>query len=603
MPPAPLPDDEDERVSALLALRILDTEPEAEFDIFPALASKLFGAPIAAITLVGRDRQWFKASVGLDFTETTRDASICAHAILRPNEALCVPDATKDPRFSDNPLVVGDFGLRFYAGAPILGPSGHPLGSICVIDRVPREVDTGMLQELQRLAVGVGSALKLYDSMLAFRKLALTDRLTGLDNRAGYDRRLQDAIVARDAGRSRNVGLLFLDLDGFKSINDAHGHDVGDAVLREVGRRLRRVVRGGDAISRFGGDEFCVLVADFTDVAVLNALAIRVHHALAEPFHIGTLTVTLRTSIGIATCPADADDPETLTRKADAALYEAKRAGRDTTRFAAGTLARADIVAARAESVAAGLRAALIAPERDPFAFLVQPIFRAESGCLVGFEALPHWPDAAGRATSADELVPAAEAAGLSAQLDRWVLDRACALAAGWPGSTWIAANVSAASFLQGDFGGELRDTLARHGLAPGRLRLEIAESVFARDSEHMRSIIELLRWLGVRVVLDEFGGGQASLSCLREFDFDGIRIARAFTGAMGSDPRGGNFVRAISEMARVLGVEVAAQGVATDDQLRLLRDAKIDFVQGDLLGGVVAANTVSAALHLDRQM
>jgi EAL domain-containing protein (putative c-di-GMP-specific phosphodiesterase class I) len=118
-----------------------------------------------------------------------------------------------------------------------------------------------------------------------------------------------------------------------------------------------------------------------------------------------------------------------------------------------------------------------------------------------------------------------------------------------------------------------------------------------------MRSIIELLRWLGVRVVLDEFGGGQASLSCLREFDFDGIRIARAFTGAMGSDPRGGNFVRAISEMARVLGVEVAAQGVATDDQLRLLRDAKIDFVQGDLLGGVVAANTVSAALHLDRQM
>jgi diguanylate cyclase (GGDEF)-like protein len=146
---------------------------------------------------------------------------------------------------------------------------------------------------------------------------------------------LRDAIGAGDAGQSRNVGLLFLDLDGFKAVNDSFGHDVGDEVLREVGRRLRRVVRADDALSRFGGDEFCVLVADFPDVAALRALADRIHQALAEPFHIGTLTVNVRTSIGIATCPADADDPEALTRKADAALYEAKRAGRGTTRFAA----------------------------------------------------------------------------------------------------------------------------------------------------------------------------------------------------------------------------------------------------------------------------
>ncbi|MET0437174.1 MAG: GAF domain-containing protein, partial [Devosia sp.] len=143
MPAAVELDDERERLTALIALNILETERTADFDIFPGLASQLFSTPIAAISLIDKDRQWFKASVGLDVVETSRDASFCAHAILHPNEVLYVPDATQDPRFADNPLVVGDFGLRFYAGVPIIGPSGHALGALCVIDREPRNASEG----------------------------------------------------------------------------------------------------------------------------------------------------------------------------------------------------------------------------------------------------------------------------------------------------------------------------------------------------------------------------------------------------------------------------------------------------------------------------
>lgn len=585
MPAAPPPENESERLAALIALGIIGTERTTEFDIFPVLAQTLFSVPIAAISLVEESRQWFKASVGLNVTETARDASFCAHAILNPTETLCVPDATKDPRFADNPLVTGEFGLRFYAGAPIIGPSGDPLGALCVIDREPRDVSDGMLEQLRQLAIGVSSALKLHASVQELRTLVVTDSLTGLENRAGFDQRLRDALTRRRRLPALSVGLLFLDLDGFKSINDLFGHGGGDAALREVAARLRRVTRKDTTISRFGGDEFCILVEDVLSAADLQAIAARIHAALAEPFMIDQQSVPLRTSIGIAVCPADAGEPEALIRRADAALYGAKRVGRGVTQFALphdGPDEPAPIGRLKVQEM---LRSALLPPGREPFALALQPIFHGHDRRLAGFEALVRWPDADGRTMLPSEFIPEAEATGLVVHIDRWVLDQACRLAAEWPEHLQVSCNMSAANFLAGDLVGDVRAALERYRLAPGRLNLEVTETVLLSNSDRVRTIMAALRELGVRIILDDFGTGHASIAYLRDYTFDGLKIDRSFTATLETDPRSRAFVRAIIDMARALRIGVTAEGVETEGQLRLLCGKGIATVQGYLLG------------------
>jgi diguanylate cyclase (GGDEF)-like protein len=584
MPAALEPYDEHDRLAALIALNILETERTADFDIFPGLASQLFSTPIAAISFIDKDRQWFKASVGLDGTETSRDISFCAHAILCPNEVLYVPDATQDLRFADNPLVVGDFGLRFYAGVPIIGPSGHALGALCVVDREPRHVSEGALEQLKQLAIGVGSALRLHASVQMFQKLSMTDPLTGLANRAGFNKCLSDALT-RSGSPVPHGGLLFLDLDGFKSINDLFGHASGDAALREVAQRLRRVTRTQDKVSRFGGDEFCILTEDVQDIIGLEALAARIHAVLAEPFIIDRQVVPLRTSIGIAVYPENATDPEVLVRKADAALYEAKRAGRGTTRFATADKLSDDQALVGRNAMRELLRDALLPPGREPFTLMVQPVFSGQTWQLVGFEALVRWPKPGGIARPPSEFIPLAEATGLVVQLDRWVLNQACALVANWPDHLTISSNLSAANFFAGDLVQDVHEALERHGLVPRRLKLEVTETVLLRDPGHVQSVIRRLRDLGVQIILDDFGAGHASIAYLRDFAFSGLKIDRSFTASLETDPRSRIFVRAIIEMAHALNLEVIAEGVETPGQLRLLGKRKITAVQGYLLG------------------
>ena len=583
MAAAPLPADETTRLAALVALDILGTERTAEFDIFPALAQSVFSTPIAAISLIDANRQWFKASIGLNASETPREHAFCAHAILNPTEVFCVPDAALDPRFADNPLVTGSLGLRFYAGMPILGPDGDPLGALCVLDREPRQVTTEALAQLKRLAIGVSSALKLHASIQSLRRLASTDPLTGINNRAGLERRLRAALGLRDP--APRVGLLFLDLDGFKAINDLFGHAGGDVALKQVALRLGTIVRADDVLGRFGGDEFCVLVENVGDPDELRALGTRIHAALAEPFHIERQSVPLRTSIGIATCFAGEEDAESLIRKADTALYDAKRAGRNTTRIAAASSSHAALTATGRNGTEALLRRALFPPGCEPFALAMQPMFHGESGQLVGFEALVRWPGPDGLVKQPAEFIPVAEATGLVVQLDSWMLDQACGFASGWPEHLQVSSNLSAANFLAGDLVGNVRATLARHNLAPGRLKLEITETVLLCDPSRVRRIIMALRELGVHVVLDDFGIGHASIAYLRDYAFDGLKIDRSFVSGLETDTQSRAFMQAIIDMARALGIEATAEGVETEGQLQMLRRKGIGIIQGFLLG------------------
>jgi len=275
MQPAPIPANEIERLATLRSYAILDTACEQSFDDIARLAARLLGTRMAAVSLVDADRQWFKAKVGLPVEETPRDHAFCAHTILGETP-LVVPDAHRDPRFSDNPLVVGDPGVRFYAGVPLVAPNGHALGSLCVTDSESRTLSADELETLVSLARTVMTTLELHRAMIQVRQLAMTDALTGLANRAA----LLHALEERLRGPWVPLSLLYLDLDGFKRVNDLHGHAAGDVVLRRVAEILGATVGPRDLTARIGGDEFIVLPARL-DYDALAALGEHVRAAVA----------------------------------------------------------------------------------------------------------------------------------------------------------------------------------------------------------------------------------------------------------------------------------------------------------------------------------
>lgn len=324
MPAASLPANEAARLNALYSYEVLDSACEATFDGIARLAARLTGRPIALVSLIDADRQWFKARYGLEATETPRDMAFCAHAILNPDQALVVPDAALDARFADNPLLHGQPPIRSYTGVPLVNPDGFALGTLCVIDHAPRPTTEEELELLGGLARSVSTALELRRAMHRMRDMAMTDGLTGLPNRSAMMAALE-AVMAQQRGFT----LLFIDLDGFKQVNDLLGHAAGDAVLKRVAEVLREALRPGDAVARLGGDEFCVLLTDATEAQRLGE---QLRLALSERLAREGFAVTA--SIGamrFASVPASA---EAALAAADGLMYAAKAAGKDRVHWA-----------------------------------------------------------------------------------------------------------------------------------------------------------------------------------------------------------------------------------------------------------------------------
>lgn len=251
------PATENQRIAALGATGLLDTDPEERFDRYTRLTRRLLNMPIALVSLVDAERQWFKSRQGLAATETPRDVSFCGHAILE-NEVMVIEDARLDARFHDNPLVTGDPKVQFYAGAPLTSPDGHTLGTLCVIDHEPRSLDADDVEALKDIAAMVSGEL-------AALQMATLDNLTGLSNRRGFEMLMRQALHAC-ARHDTSAVLTMIDLDGFKAINDQLGHAAGDNALIEFADVLSTTFRESDVIARLGGDEFCVLLTD-TDTA------------------------------------------------------------------------------------------------------------------------------------------------------------------------------------------------------------------------------------------------------------------------------------------------------------------------------------------------
>lgn len=321
---APLPADEAGRLSALRSYDILDTEADSAFDHIAGFAATLLNAPIAAVSLVDAQRQWFKSHHGLATTQTPRDISFCAHAILNPAELLVVPDATRDVRFADNPLVTSDPYIRFYAGVPLVNPQRHALGTLCVMDRRPREITAHERECLIRLGETVSTTLELRRMMNEVRHLALTDALTGIANRPAFLNMLDRAIVSQRAN-GQAIALVYFDLDGFKQVNDLHGHTAGDRALQEVGRVLSRDLRDADIVARMGGDEFVALLAGgrFDGPAIGERLRSSIGAAM------DAAGWPISASVGVVTFAVPPDNAAAAIAAADGLMYAAKVSGKD----------------------------------------------------------------------------------------------------------------------------------------------------------------------------------------------------------------------------------------------------------------------------------
>jgi diguanylate cyclase (GGDEF)-like protein len=403
------------------------------------------------------------------------------------------------------------------------------------------------------------------------------DSLTHLPNRVAFRDQLENALSY--LGNDEGIAILFLDLDRFKSINDTLGHHVGDLLLCEVASRLRSCVREGDMVARLSGDEFAIVQRGSVQPTEATALASRIVEAVGAPCDLDGHQVVVNASIGIAIAPGDGTDADRLMKNADMALYRAKAEGRATFRFFEPEM-DARMQARRA--LEADLRAAIAA---EAFELHYQAIVNLNSGRIEGFEALLRWPHDERGLVSPTDFIPVAEETGLIAPLGEWVLRQACKDAVQWPEAVKVAINISALQIRSQNFVPMVAAVLQESGLAPGRLELEITETVLLQDSEGTLATLHRLRDLGTRISMDDFGTGYSSLSYLRKFPFDKIKIDRSFVRDLSKHEDSIAIVRAVAALGRSLGITTTAEGVETAEQLERVRNEGCSEVQGYFFG------------------
>jgi diguanylate cyclase (GGDEF)-like protein len=423
--------------------------------------------------------------------------------------------------------------------------------------------------------------------------MARHDALTGLPNRVLFHEQLEQGL--RRAGSGDQLAVLCLDLDHFKDINDSLGHPIGDALLKEVGRRLRATVGESDTVARLGGDEFSVVQIGRSEEAAARSLAGRLVEAISAPYEIDGHQIVIGVSIGISLSPQDGSDPDELLKNADLALYRAKADGRGTYRFfETGMDARAQ---AR-RLLEMDLRAAL---QRDEFQPYYQPIRDVASGRVVAFEALLRWNHPQRGLIAPINFIPLAEETGLIVQLGEFMLRSACADAATWPDDIDVAVNLSPVQFKNPNLIASVTEALTASGLAARRLELEITESVLLQNSEATLTTLHELRAMGVRISLDDFGTGYSSLSYLRSFPFDKIKIDRSFVSELATREDSMAIIRAVTGLGRSLGIVTTAEGVENDAQLELLRREGCTQAQGYLFSKPRPASDVALMLERPR--
>jgi diguanylate cyclase (GGDEF)-like protein len=419
------------------------------------------------------------------------------------------------------------------------------------------------------------------------RELAFQDPLTGLANRRQFEEALNAAIAA-PPGAGASHAVFLLDLNGFKQVNDVHGHGVGDELLIIVAQRLLTAVRQDDLVARLGGDEFAILSRHLMGAEAATSVALRVLQALDEPILAGKISHQVGSGIGIALIPSDAITLKESLRKADVALYRAKSERRSTLRFFEQEMDRR---VQERDQLDRQLRSAIAADMIRPF---FQPVVDLKTRNVLGLEAIPRWTDASIGEIPLDRFIPVAEENGLIHELFDRLLRQSCAAAAKWPEHVTLALDIFPSQLKDRSLHSRILAILESSGVAPARLELEIAESALVRDLEGAQNILGSLRQAGVRIVLDNFGTGYSSLYHLRNFKLDKVKIDRSFVESMGS-AQSAEIVSALVGLGHGLGLTIIADGVEGSDQRASLLTSGCEQGQGFLFSGAVPAEQTMA--------
>jgi diguanylate cyclase (GGDEF)-like protein len=445
------------------------------------------------------------------------------------------------------------------------------------------------------VAVAIACLLSLKQSRAAARTLemerllARQDTVTGLSNRIHFKEKIAEAVAQAVPG-DEGFGLLLIDLDEFKLVNDTFGHPAGDQLLQAVSDRLRTTARSTDVVCRLGGDEFAVIQMALQPVIGSGRLAARLQEVIALPYEINGKCIQVGASIGTAHFPLDASDPGKLLQAADFALYTAKRDGRNTVRaydrdMETARQARRDLER--------DLRTAL---EQEQFQVFYQPFLDLQSNTISGFEALVRWDHPSRGILFPVDFISVAEEMGVIGALGTWVLQKACAEATSWPPNLRVSVNLSAAQFRTGNLLNSIKQALESSKLRPDQLELELTETVLIEDAGTKEMLLSIKN-LGVSIALDDFGTGYASMMYLRRFPFNKIKIDRAFVQEIGISKDSTAIVNATLNLAHSLGLTTTAEGVETHEHLEMLRTAGCAEAQGYLIARPMPSSEVASYL------
>ncbi|WP_064712217.1 putative bifunctional diguanylate cyclase/phosphodiesterase [Rhizobium bangladeshense] len=603
----------DDAKNSIMAYRDGKPMEEPPADFFASSLWKLFDAVMAAGPA--------DTPQAVGFVRTKRGIAAVGVALVRKKSgALDVPAGQHRylvfARHLDDARVAGlgetyvIGGLRLASPSfeaeylvPIVDPAGATIGKLVWNSRSPGNIAYAQVRPMviQALGlVGLFFVVLLVIGWLAGRRLkaeensareeALRDRLSGLSNRDGLGLAV-DRFVFEARQSKRNVLLLYLDLDGFKEVNDSYGHGTGDQLIRAVAAGLKVLIPQGAVLARIGGDEFAIAFLSDGENAAALQLAEQILDFLVEPLEIGRRVVVVGASIGIAMSPAGAIDREELVRRSDLAMYKAKEAGR-----ARMTLYDPSMDADRQQRNALELDLR-IAIEGGDLTLVYQPLVDAASHELTGVEALVRWNRPGHGPVSPELFIPIAETSGLIESLGLFVLRKACETARQWP-ELDVSVNVSPGQFRNPAFTDYVRYVLKQTEIQPSRITLEITEGYMIQNPQRTRQSIERLKGLGVKVALDDFGSGFSSIGYLRQFGFDRIKIDRSLVMGVNEDKRQREMLQATVALARSLDIPVTAEGIETEGQAVAMRLFGCDCLQGYLFGKPLAAERITEMLN-----
>ena len=426
-----------------------------------------------------------------------------------------------------------------------------------------------------------------------FEKMARSDMLTGLDNRLAMQMRLGELLDAIEDDVEEKLAVIWMDLDHFKTINDTLGHLAGDKVLIVTAQRVKAVLGSRGWLARFGGDEF-VIMASVESAEEAQLLGTEILESISQPVSINENTVEVAASLGVAVAPDHGRQSEIMLKNADIALYHAKNEGGKSVRIFEPFMHEDFLMHRKIES---GLTDAL---ENEEFTLLFQPIIDLETGRTKSCEALLRWTHPELGDVSPAMFIPVAESAGLIADITQWVLRKACEAAAEWPDNINVSVNISPALLKRNNLPVTIIETLVNTGMVARRLELEITESVLLDKNPHTNSLLRQLQKMGLRLCLDDFGTGFSSLTYLRSWEFDTIKIDKSFIRNIGNSPTDQKIIGAVVQLAKSLEVATVAEGVETEEQLNRVREAGCSRVQGFYYARPMSAHQATQRFELE---